>query len=208
MQALLAALFLAAAQANAAPVAGLYEIRQMEMAGGLELTPDGHFRYSLDYGAVSEEGEGSWRADGDAIRLTSDPMPKAPTFEVVKDEPAPKGELVVKLEPPGFGTMGDHVTGLMKFKGFPEAAELDLDENGWAGFTPTVPELIIPRVPVYGDLGPTIMLSPERGHRLILRFVPNDLGKARFEGERLQREDKNLVVYRYDAKIVFHPLPR
>jgi len=119
MQALLAALFLAAAQANAAPVAGLYEIRQMEMAGGLELTPDGHFRYSLDYGAVSEEGEGSWRADGDAIRLTSDPMPKAPTFEVVKDEPAPKGELVVKLEPPGFGTMGDHVTGPHEVQGLP-----------------------------------------------------------------------------------------
>ena len=32
--------------------AGLYEIDQMEMAGGLELRPDGRFRYGLDYGEV------------------------------------------------------------------------------------------------------------------------------------------------------------
>ena len=38
--------------------------------------------------------------------------------------------------------------------------------------------------------------------------MPNDLGKARFDGESLEREGDTLVLYRYDAKIVFHPLPR
>ena len=61
--------------AGAPQFAGLYEINQMEMAGGLELKADGRFRYALDYGAVSEEAEGKWVADGDGVRLTTDPMP-------------------------------------------------------------------------------------------------------------------------------------
>lgn len=67
----------AALVATAPSVAGFYEIDQMEMAGGLELRPNGHFRYAFDYGAVSEEAEGRWVADGDGVVLTTDPMPPA-----------------------------------------------------------------------------------------------------------------------------------
>ena len=55
--------------------AGLYEINQMEMAGGLELRPDGRFRYAFDYGAVSEESEGRWTVEDGTVVLTTDPMP-------------------------------------------------------------------------------------------------------------------------------------
>jgi hypothetical protein len=57
---------------------GLYEIDQMEMAGGLELRADGRFAYGLDYGAVSEVAEGRWEsaADGGVV-LTTEPMPPA-----------------------------------------------------------------------------------------------------------------------------------
>jgi len=72
---ILPALLLAAAPASAV---GLYEIDQMEMAGGLELRADGRFSYGLDYGAVSEMSEGNWASgtEGD-ILLTTDPMPPA-----------------------------------------------------------------------------------------------------------------------------------
>jgi hypothetical protein len=211
MHALLTALLLAgAAPAEAQPVAGLYRIDQMEMGGGLELRPDGRFRYALEYGAVSEEGEGKWRLDGNAVLLTSDPMPKAPDFKVVRDDPAPKGELTVTLEPPGFGNMGDRVEILFTAprKGFPDIYHLDLDEDGHSTLPTDVPVIIIPQVPVYGNLGTGIELSPDRGHKLLLRFLPNDLGKARFDGERLEREGETLTFHRYEAKIVFHPLPR
>ena len=69
-----------------------------------------------------------------------------------------------------------------------------------------MPVLIIPIVPVYGDLGTAISLSPDRGHELTLRFLPNDLGKARFNAEKLEREGDALVLYRYEAKIVFRPV--
>ena len=48
-----------AAPAEPFKFAGLYRISQMEMAGGLELQPNGRFRYAFDYGAVSEESEGT-----------------------------------------------------------------------------------------------------------------------------------------------------
>jgi len=76
MLALLAALALTAAlPVYAPPVAGLYEVDQMEMGGGLELRPDGRFRYALEYGAVSEEAEGSWTLADGTVRLTTNPMP-------------------------------------------------------------------------------------------------------------------------------------
>ena len=56
-------------------VGGLYQISQMEMAGGLELQPNGRFRYAFDYGAVSEVSEGKWSVEEGTVLLTTDPMP-------------------------------------------------------------------------------------------------------------------------------------
>ena len=97
---------LAAALLFAAPtgaVAGLYRAQQMEVGAALELKKDGHFRYQLDYGAVSERAKGEWTFDGRTVRLTTRPAPNPPNFELVRDDPAPVGELLVALEPPGFG---------------------------------------------------------------------------------------------------------
>ena len=76
-----AALVAAASSPAEAPAqfAGLYEISQMEMAGGLELRRNGRFRYAFDYGAVSEEAEGNWTVENGTVLLTTDPMP--PTAE-------------------------------------------------------------------------------------------------------------------------------
>src|SRR4051812_34170881 len=95
-----AAIALAAAPA---PIVGLYQAHQIEVGAALELQKNGHFRYQLDYGAVSEHAEGNWTFDGQAVRLTTSPRPKLPNFELVRDDPAPAGELVLILEPPGFG---------------------------------------------------------------------------------------------------------
>jgi hypothetical protein len=212
MRALIGALVLLAATPAAADpprsFAGLYRINQMEMAGGLELSPNGRFRYALEYGAVSEEGEGKWRRSGKVVLLTSDPMPTAPDFKVVRDDPAPKGEIVVQLEPPGFGSMGDRVEVLFTAKGhgYPDIYHLDLDGDGRATLPSGVPVLIIPKVPVFGDLGTAIPLSPDRGHKLLLRFLPNDLGKPRFNAQRLVPEGETLILYRYDATIVLKPV--
>ena len=62
-----------------ASMAGLYQAQQMEVGAALELQKNGHFRYQLDYGAVSESAEGDWTFDGKTVRLTTNPRPSQPS---------------------------------------------------------------------------------------------------------------------------------
>src|SRR3954465_6065523 len=102
---LTALLWLAAAPAHSS-VAGLYQSQTMEVGAALELQKNGHFRYQLDYGAVSEQAEGDWTSDGKTVWLTTRPKPVPPSFELVRDDPAPAGEVMMSIEPSGFGADG------------------------------------------------------------------------------------------------------
>jgi hypothetical protein len=189
------------APAKASP-AGLYELHQMEMAGGLELKPNGHFRYALTYGAVDEEGEGDWTFDGKTVQLTSNPMPRAPSFELVRDDPAPKGDLYITLQDPGFewGHGLEAIVADAAKNGF----EVIADESGRVDLTgkPLI-VVLIPEMPVYGPTSDVFALSADRGHRLLLRFHANDLGKARFDKEPLKKEGADLLMARYDTSFRF-----
>src|SRR5438128_1926637 len=174
----------------------------MEMAGGLELRKDGRFRYAFTYGAVDEEGSGDWTFDGKTVFLTSKPMPKAPAFELVRDDPAPKGELYLTLEDPGFewGHGLEVIAADAQKNGFEVAA----DESGrvdLAGKPPIV--AVAPEMPVYGPTGDIFRLSADRGHKLQFRFHRNDLGKARFDKEPLRISGSGLLLERYEATIRF-----
>jgi hypothetical protein len=198
-------LLLAAAPAGSSP-AGLYEIHQTEMAGGLELKANGHFRYALSYGAADEEAEGDWTSDGKTIRLTTKPAPTPPNFDLVRDDPAPKGELSLALEPPGFGWEGS-IDALVTVAGSDKKARVRTEGDGRivlpAGVKITTVE---PLVPIYGGTGSPIPLSADRGHRLLLRFKPNDLGKAAFSREPLAIDGNGLLLERYETVIRFLPV--
>jgi len=201
---LLAAALLAVAPVAAATPspAGLYQIRQMEMAGGLELKPDGHFRYALSYGAVDEAGEGDWTFDGKAVLLTSKPMPKEPSFELVRDDPAPKGELYLKLEDPGF--QWGHPLEVIATPDLKSGFEVSAGENGKVDLSDKPPIIAIsPKMPIYGSTGQIFKLSADRGHRLLFRFHRNDLGKVAFDREPLTRDGPNLHLKRWDTDIRF-----
>jgi hypothetical protein len=192
------ALFLA----QPAAVAGLYETHQMEVAAGLELKPGGRFRYALSYGAVDEEAEGGWDFDGTTVRLTSNPMPKAPSFELVRDDPAPKGELWMKLEDPGF-EWGHPLEAIAKSDSS-EGFEISAGDSGRVDLAgkPTVCA-IAPKMPVYGSTGDVFPISADRGHHLLFRFHRNDLGGARFDREPLERAASELLLRRYDTTFRF-----
>ena len=198
----LSILLLSAAPAPAT-VAGLYQSQQMEIGAALELRKDGHFRYQLDYGAVSEGSEGDWTFDGKTVRLTSKPMPKAPSFELVRDDPAPRGELYVSLEDPGF-EWGHSLEAVVKIQGKEDAFEVSAGEGGRIDLEGKPPiEAIAPLMPVYGPTGDIFPLSADRGHKLLIRFHRNDLGKAAFRDEPLALRENALVLSRYDAEIRF-----
>ena len=169
-----AALLLVAAPARRATIRrrALYELHQMEMGGGLELQPDGHFRYALTYGAVDEEGEGDWTFDGKTVRLTSNPMPKAPSFELVRDDPAPKGELYLTLEDPGFEwrprTRGDcyRCGDRRASKSRPMTIRPRRSHGQAARSSPLAPR----DAGVRSNGRTSSRLSADRGHRLLFRF--------------------------------------
>jgi hypothetical protein len=184
-------------------VAGLYQSQQMEIGAALELQKNGHFRYQLDYGVVSEGAEGDWTFDGKTVRLTSNPMPKAPAFELVRDTPAPKGELYLILEDPGF-EWGHSLEAVAKVRGEESGFEISGGDDGRVDLTDKPPiEAIAPLMPVYGPTGDIFQLSPDRGHKLLFRFHRNDLGKAAFRAEPLTLDGDALVLSRYDAEIRF-----
>jgi len=185
-----------------APVAGRYQVHQMEMGGALELRKDGHFRYAFTYGAIDEEGRGNWKLDGKTVRLTSDPMPKRASFELVRDDPAPKGELYMTLEDPGF-EWGHSLDALVSAD-MKSAKEVSADETGRVDLTDApVVAAIAPMMPVYGPTGDIFHVTTNQGHKLLFRFHKNDLGQAIFEREPLAREGSDLLLLRYDTKVRF-----
>lgn len=203
----LAALALLAASVSPAPaqdratLAGGYQAEQMEVGAFLLLAADGRFRYVLDYGAVSETSEGRWTVDNGTVRLVTEPQVKPPRFVVVKDEPAPKGELKVALVDPGFD-WGDPFEVSLTFVGgiAPQirAAGTDGVVALDAGMQPAS---VLPIMPVYDVKQEPYVLSPETGHHVLFRFEPNDLGRADFRSEPLRIDGKTLVLNRYDTEI-------
>jgi hypothetical protein len=183
--------------------AGTYQIHQMEMAGGLELQPNGHFRYAFTYGAVDEGAEGDWRLDGDTVRLTSKPMPKEPSFDLVSDTPAPKCTLSLSVDWGKFGWSSAPDV-LVAFADSPKVLHLaQADERGIVHLENCAVATVIPIVPMFGVPGAPLTLSPATGHRLSLRFRSNDLGHIAFRDEPLKLDGTGLVMERYDAEIRF-----
>jgi len=193
----------AAAPPVAPSVAGMYEIRQMEMAGGLELQPGGHFRYGFTYGAVDEAAEGDWSFDGQAVHLTSKPMPKEPTFDLVRDTPALKCTLTVSVAWGRFGWSSAPDL-LVAYAGAPKKLHaVRPDERGLVHLDNCAVTTVMPIVPMFGVAGAPIELSPATGHKLALRFVANDLGRVAFRDEPLKLDGSTLLWERYDAEIRF-----
>ena len=196
---------IAAAVLVAAPpaVAGLYQAHQMEVGAALELRKSGHFRYQLDYGAVSEQAEGDWTYDGKTVLLTTRPKPNLPAFELVRDEPAPVGELSITIEPPGFGADGYRLEAVGTDASSGEQGLVRADSAGRIESGGRRLSAIEPLVPVYDTPGGKFALSPDRGHHLLLRFHANDLGRAAFDHEPLLFSRGALVLNRYGTEIRF-----
>ena len=186
-----------------AAIAGLYQAHQMEVGAALELSRNGHFRYQLDYGAVSEQAEGDWTFDGKTVRLTTRPKPKAPSFELVRDDPAPTGEVTLSVEPPGFGADGYRIDAIGTDAASGEQGLVRTDRAGRVDSGGHRLSAIEPMVPVYGIPGGRFALGQDRGHRLLLRFHANDLGRAAFDNEPLPFSEGSLVLNRYETQIRF-----
>lgn len=194
-----------AADPHPKAIAGEYRIARMEAGGGLLLQPDGKFYYGLDYGAVSEVGEGVWSSDGRTVRLTSKPMPRAPRFVVTADAPAPKNVLTVRMSP---ALPSGYSLYLLMLKAGQRPIQARVDDDGSVDIRDIgMPDTIIPSLPTVPP-GAPIRLSQDRGHQLTIRFEPNDLGKAAFDGTILPVTKDGLVLQRWDTEFPLRKVSR
>ena len=194
--------FAAALAPTVGSVAGRYHSHQIEVGAALELNKNGHFRYQLDYGAISETAEGDWTFDGKVVRLTTKPMPTPPGFELLRDDPAPPGELYIELEEPGFG-WGGPFHAIVTLEGETQPALVAADENDRIDLRGRRVATLQPLMPITGTAGEAVALSPDRGHRLLFRFHANDFGTAAFNKTSLSVESGQLLLTRYDTVIRF-----
>jgi len=194
---------LAALQAAPQPaVAGFYVVDQMEMGGALELQPSGHFRYQFDYGAVSESAEGDWTFDGTTVRLTSNPMPKLPGFNVERDDPAPPGQLYVAVDNPDMSWTP--LTVELKVDGFKQPVLVYAEDDGRVN-APEGRRILSVRMlmPAQETGDDAVTLSGPGGHRLLFKPEANDIGKAAFHSEPLTLKGSAMIMHHYDAEIIF-----
>ncbi len=201
----LLALAVAAALSGSHPaaLAGLYDGNQMEMAAGLELKPDGRFRYGLAYGALDEEAEGTWTAQGGHVVLTSDPL-TPPRLRFLGQQPAAPGTLRIALEAPQGLTLQLFVAYIGFTKG--ETAREQLADDGLLRpldpqNPPTTVRLTLPLFELTGD---PVAIDAAKGYGLHFRFEPNDLGKVDFRGTVLPIDQGDLLLDRHDRTIRFH----
>jgi hypothetical protein len=198
-----ALILLAGSSVRAASLPGVYVTDQMEMAGALDLQKNGHFRYQFDYGAASESAEGDWTFDGSTVRLTSNPMPKQPDFALVRDDPAPEGQVYVAVEDSSFGAWSP-LTVEMTLDGIDRPVLAYADDDGRVA-PPEGHRILAVKMlmPVYEAGGAPVSLTSTSGHRLLFRLEPNDMGEARFNAEPLTLDGSAMVMHRYDTEIVF-----
>ncbi|MES2120390.1 MAG: hypothetical protein V4513_07420 [Pseudomonadota bacterium] len=128
-------------------------------------------------------------------------MAKPPAFELVADDPAPKGELWLAVDWQDLdwtGRVDAIATNPSGAQGLVTTNEAGRVESGGHAFA-----AIDPMVPVFGMPAGHFPLSQGRGHRLCLKFQANDLGRAAFRSEPLEIRGKVLIMKRYDTEIRF-----
>jgi hypothetical protein len=184
-------------------LAGEYDGNQMEVAARLLLKPDGHFNYELAYGALGEEAEGTWELKNGAVFLTTVPAVKPPQFVVESDTPDPSGGLWIKLSS-GPVMQGARQRIYLVFAPNEEPDMVEIEDDGRVPLPANRrPTAIIPEIPVYPIRNKPIPLSAG-GHRITMRFEPNDIGKADFHPQRLSIENGVLVMPRRDLELMLH----
>jgi hypothetical protein len=197
-----------AAAATAGPgnlaAAGRYRMRgPPDEVSGLELIPDGRFRFGLSAGALDAQAQGRWTSDGRSVILNTEPRPTPPAFAagpVTRDE----GPLTILVGNPngrglasidvrvGFAD-GSVIEGYTQYDGWRPEEGAPVGEPRWVELSLRMFEVAPRRFP----------LDPAAGNHFAFTFVPDDLGILDFRDQALEIEGDTLVMRRGAARIVY-----
>jgi hypothetical protein len=205
---LLPMLLLGAAPAAAGgDPAGTYRlVGEQDVASGLRLLPDGRFQYFLIAGALDEQAEGRWRSAGGLVTLTTEPKPVPPRFEAAPPARTTASVLSVRVSSPE----GRGIAGVDLRIGFDEGDPVEsyTQEDGWslASEEKRVPRWIELAVPMHGLVSPRFPVDLAAGNALAFTLIPNDIGKVDFDGVRVEKTGKALVMHRWGGRLRYEPV--
>jgi len=189
-------------QVNWRTLVGTYDGHQMEIAAGLELKADHHFRYALSYGALDEESAGTWAMHGDQVLLTSDRV-VPPRFVLVSQNQGTDGKLQINLDVPT-GMSQQYFDALItNTNGKTERTQLG--ENGLVSeFSSTSkPANVRMLLSMFNVVSGPVNLDSNSGYSVRFRFEPNDLGKVPFHATPLRVVGGELLLDRHGRTIRF-----
>ena len=175
----------------------------MEVAAGLELKADGHFRYGLVLRRGRRRGRrrldfrrheclADVEADAQEARVRSGPRRSRAERRIVHDA----GGSRLRLGPWARGNRD----GRLRRAGSRSQPTI---RAAWTWQASRKRSRSLPKCLCSVPPGRSSSSSQDRGHRLTFRFHRNDLGKARFDREPLKREGGDLLLTRYDTVFRF-----
>ncbi|MDJ0644156.1 MAG: hypothetical protein QNJ15_15190 [Erythrobacter sp.] len=217
-----------AEQETSSEFVGRYDGSSFETAMGIVVREDGTWRWGVSVGALDMRAAGTWRQEGEAIHLTSDPKPIAPEFkfsgiETVEGEPLVRVVTGAEEEPFHHASaIVNCAEGWTLFLHVPSAG-LTFGSIENAGPPPEGvseerqeeiscdrPESIVLSQDNYNVRSETFKLAElgwEPGQTLRFAFHPNDLGVADFTGVTGYLEDGKLKLVGAEWPLEFRKLP-
>ena len=192
-----------AADQHPAALVGHYDGHQIEMGAQLLLEADGRFRYGVAYGALDEEAEGTWIAEGDHVLLTSDTV-TPPRFVFLGQKAAPARTVKLSVDAPQSISLQYFTAVIWLAKGYRTGGRLTGDGLTLPFGADDPPAQVQLFLAALGQKSEMFAIDPAKGYWLSFRFEPNDFGKVDFRGEALAVDKGDLVLERLGRTIRFH----
>lgn len=202
---MIAILIAAAAAVATAPadLVGRYDGGQMELAAGLELLADGHFRYGLSYGALDEQAEGSWTVEGDHVVLTTEPAVVPARFSLTEQKTSGPGTIAILVTDPKGRALPNIDIAVTYDDGDPDIVQSRQEPIEIPFEAARSPKAVMLAIPVYDVESDLFPIDLSKGGSLTFRFEPNGLGTADFRRMKLAIEKGALVMPRFDRTLRF-----
>jgi hypothetical protein len=189
------------AAAEASSVIGIYDGHEMEIAAGLELKADHHFRYGLSYGALDEEAVGTWKISGNEVLLTSEPV-VPPQFVLVSQSQGREGNLKINLDVPR-GMSQQYFDALITNTNDETETKQLSDDGLISQIDTTKPARVRMLLSIFDVVSEPVKLDSNSGYWLRFRFEPHDLGKVAFRSTPLKIVGEELLLDRHGRTIKF-----
>jgi hypothetical protein len=183
---------------------GRYRMRgSPDEVSGLELTPDGRFRFGLSAGALDLRAEGRWTSDGRTVILNTEPRPTPATFAagpVTRDD----GPLSILVNNPG----GRGIASIDVKLGFADGTILDgyTQDYGWQpqeGASHGQPRWVELSLDMFEVPPRRFPIDPAAGNVFTFTFIPNDLGTYDFRDQALEIAPGQLVMLRGESRVTY-----